>query len=1233
MSEMNKLLDDLERDLEGLQPYPGLRPFLPDESRFFKGRATQVHEIGQRLAVESCVSILGGSGCGKSSIVMAGVVPALRRKLIPGRGDLWRIATFTPGRAPIGNLVKALAVTLYNTVADDGSVEARKEGIKEVLFGPDRLGGVLPIFRKKLKTEAGVSEQAIGNANFFIIVDQFEELFRDENKGKAQTARLVELIIDFWKRRSAYPGLYLALTMRTDDLHRCAEFIELPDFINSTSYLTRRLKEDELREAIIAPVRPSMFRVGLLKSEDNFSPGHIDLRPYDAEVVTELLDATAEISHHPDHLPLLQHFLAILWRFTVTRWRTEATNRGATVVPRITRDDLASVVGFADWSTLQKEQDTSEWGQNNGFLLRQCLNYVADELYAGNLFGTPLTPGQQEVTRTAFCLMGEVDDRGSVKRRWTTRKEIARVAGLKVPDQNIETFVRRFSRDYCLLWVRNSGVMDVSHEALMRNWNQLDGWLREDRDARAAYSKLGEQYEKWKKSHRGRFSRLLSWFRRNNGYLGSDTLDFIAPLLTRKYRKFGIQHITISYNQYWSERFELTVRSDDREHVTQENDKFNHSLDFLRQSMRRDSIFRKLLIIIPPLAVFSVLIIFYHQLQKEYDQQSKLMASQYYIMASQYWDGLETSTISTGADVRIFWNIAEAEPGLKTEFIKQLPDSDNMRKLSFNPQPIIRAIGLFWPQKAREEISKKITEELLERKEVTGIKRDEQRKMFTEANLACGIAMLRNRFDQDCQDTAQKHFEDYLKNITSVRELWSKGRTLACLSAWIDPQIKNSVVDKIFNILQNAEVEKASAWEILGYASSVTAAASVLENDSRFTPEKESEIMGKIANSIIASFKNDSDSFMMPRKARSLVSLIVVLPPGKQRDALDHLLSFVSERTDALDSDILLILAQAYEIVAELHQKENMTDQFQSLVEKAAKLLEPIEALEQDNTSKNTRSYKQRSLARLTIPLVEVMTSSSSGAMRETFLRMAGIEVKQDGDVDYRLALPEKDQDIKPEDSLLIGLRARLLAFDVVTGHFNQNREKMLKSLDGLLAGKPDEKSEVQAKDHSGDNDSWALTNFEREALARAIGALALDSGLEESQRETTLLKTAKIALANTGSAEEAAALARAITNLLKTKDDVELVEEVVELLKYPTSGLTAREPNAKRPYNATDIFMQALRERPTVKSLLETEDNRVGPVYYLELLEQITKSDTFKDIDLKAPVKDPRQEDSSGKG
>ena len=71
-------------------PYPGLRPFRPDEAVVFFGRDEQVDQLLQRLGRQRFLAVVGTSGCGKSSLVHAGLIPALRTGLLgsAGRGGL-----------------------------------------------------------------------------------------------------------------------------------------------------------------------------------------------------------------------------------------------------------------------------------------------------------------------------------------------------------------------------------------------------------------------------------------------------------------------------------------------------------------------------------------------------------------------------------------------------------------------------------------------------------------------------------------------------------------------------------------------------------------------------------------------------------------------------------------------------------------------------------------------------------------------------------------------------------------------------------------------------------------------------------------------------------------------------------------------------------------------------------------------------------------------------------------
>src|SRR5436853_356424 len=90
-------------------PFPGIRPFEMDETNLFFGRDGQSDELLQRLQRTRLLAVVGTSGSGKSSLIRAGLLPALYGGLMGGAGSSWRIAIQRPGGDPIGNLASALA--------------------------------------------------------------------------------------------------------------------------------------------------------------------------------------------------------------------------------------------------------------------------------------------------------------------------------------------------------------------------------------------------------------------------------------------------------------------------------------------------------------------------------------------------------------------------------------------------------------------------------------------------------------------------------------------------------------------------------------------------------------------------------------------------------------------------------------------------------------------------------------------------------------------------------------------------------------------------------------------------------------------------------------------------------------------------------------------------------------------------------------------------------------------
>jgi ABC-type thiamine transport system ATPase subunit len=89
-------------------PYPGLRPFRADEAVVFFGRDTQVDQLLEQLGRQRFVAVVGTSGCGKSSLVHAGLIPALGTGLLGSAGARWAVATMRPGDRSLWRLAQAL---------------------------------------------------------------------------------------------------------------------------------------------------------------------------------------------------------------------------------------------------------------------------------------------------------------------------------------------------------------------------------------------------------------------------------------------------------------------------------------------------------------------------------------------------------------------------------------------------------------------------------------------------------------------------------------------------------------------------------------------------------------------------------------------------------------------------------------------------------------------------------------------------------------------------------------------------------------------------------------------------------------------------------------------------------------------------------------------------------------------------------------------------------------------
>ena len=353
------------------EPYPGLRPFLDFEAALLFGRERQVREVIEHLRGTQFVTVLGGSGSGKSSLIHAGVVPELRSYGIPGAGDLWLPMTCTPGtnvsaadslarlHSPITRLARRFAGLLRSSGSEAADAQ-RIDDIAQVFRQESGFARLLDTFGGELAVPPGPDPQ---EARVLFVLDQFEEIFHPTNKHAEDATLLVERVLDHFF--NPHPRCYVVLTMRSEHLNDCAAFLELPDAINKSSYLVRRLDPDELRGAITGPAQ-RFLRLMARSDPQAPLPEQVVFEP---AVLERLLRDVQAITHDPDHLPLLQHLLARLWEAALEREEMDVA-----VPARITERDLVRAVNAAargDEEPLDAKVNT----------LRACVENWPETLY------------------------------------------------------------------------------------------------------------------------------------------------------------------------------------------------------------------------------------------------------------------------------------------------------------------------------------------------------------------------------------------------------------------------------------------------------------------------------------------------------------------------------------------------------------------------------------------------------------------------------------------------------------------------------------------------------------------------------------------------------------------------------------------------------------------------------------------------------------------------------------
>ncbi len=429
--------------LSSARPFPGLRPYEFADRDYFFGREDQAYALYRLIDSSGFVAAIGSSGSGKSSLVLAGLLPLLKRERKEGGRD-WRWEVMRPGDAPLDNLADLLA-----GLSPDTDEAVRAERRKRIDYNIRRSSfGMIDALREI---------DGFQDKKLFLVVDQFEELFRFAKSGRASdlleqgrardaAAQFVQILLE--AERDPSIDIHVLITMRSDFIGDCARFHGLPDAVSACQFLVPALTRSQLEDVIVKPVE---------KAGASIEP----------ELVQRLLNDSGD---EMDQLPVLQHCLMRLW--------DEAGKRGG-AARRLTRDDYERVGGV------------------NGALSRH-----ADEILEH--LAVPKLAVEQ-----VFRALGDVDKEGRAIRRALPFAQLLAETGSS--ETELRAVLDRFRADDCSFLnpstsrveaLRPATRIDVGHEALLRKWRRVwrepeagdkgepEGWLQAEAADGRRYSSL-----------------------------------------------------------------------------------------------------------------------------------------------------------------------------------------------------------------------------------------------------------------------------------------------------------------------------------------------------------------------------------------------------------------------------------------------------------------------------------------------------------------------------------------------------------------------------------------------------------------------------------------------------------------------------------------------------------------------------------------------------------------------
>lgn len=483
-------------------PYRGLFHFGPDDADIFFGRDAIIEKLLDLSHSNSLIGLLGASGSGKSSVVLAGLVPTLQRS------GHWQFTHFRPGQDPFLAITTALMPLYQPNKNEEKQNQQIKQVAQQLHNNTITLSDILSQIQKNNPHQ-----------NLLIIADQFEELYTlcpnpntrhhfldnllntvqataspssdiDNTQNAKSNTSTQYNVITLKKEKQKHPTKanidtpilteappskpVLLFTMRADFLAHALNHRPFAEVLQESTLMLGPMNRQELREAIEKPAR----QVGVT---------------FEAGLVNRILE---DVGNEPGNLPLLEFALTLLWE-----------------------KQTGYTLSHAAYEAI---------GQVEG-----ALAHHATQTYAN------LSDVEKEQARRIFIQLVRPGAGTEDTRRLATKREL---------EDGYWPLIKRLADARLLVTSRDAAeleTVEVVHEALIRNWTQLRYWLNEDREFRMWQDGLRIDLGQWHSTQHDEGALLRgvllgeaeAYLNSHPDYLSSDEKEFIQTSLNFRQRR------------------------------------------------------------------------------------------------------------------------------------------------------------------------------------------------------------------------------------------------------------------------------------------------------------------------------------------------------------------------------------------------------------------------------------------------------------------------------------------------------------------------------------------------------------------------------------------------------------------------------------------------------------------------------------------------------------------------